>query len=216
MLKFIDILKGVQQLVKGYTFDKMEEAVNAGQNMFAMDFHMPFLVREYYIILSQSSSDNLGPFTVYEDSDGNTEADWLVATSHPVKTHINGVVDSYGRRVRFRQEGQSLYLIDDGWAAGSYSFWCLKTPVQYVKESVDTNMFQTDTDFPLYCKQALIHAIAAFLMEYKKDYNKQKYFDDLYRLNHAPRAKKLALGDHGIRNSGDTSKSDEGVDLGWC
>jgi hypothetical protein len=215
MLTFKQILDRTFKLVKGYQYDAVQEAVNAAQGRFATEFHMPSTVREYYVLTTVNSTTSLGPYLVYEDSGGVTAASWLLPSHHPIKTHVSGLVDSYDRRIRFRVEGNQLYLVDTGWNAGTYSFWCVKIPTQYVSESVNTNYLNMNSDWREYCLDALSYLIAANLCEYKKDRELAKYYESKYMLIHAPNAKKQDIGDWGMRNSGDQSRDDTGRELEW-
>lgn len=214
MLTFKQIIDATSKLVQGYQPDSMAEAINDSMNLFASEFNLPFLIRPYYVIMNATTG--LGPYDVYEDSAGTIPANWIEPTSHPTKSHISGLVDSDNKRIKFHLEGSKIYLDDSSYSIGIYYFWCLKRPIQFIKESITVNYLTTESDFPEYCKQALSNYIAHFLCLWKRDFERSKYFEDQYRIKYAPLVKQKATGDWGTINSGESAKADTGADLEWA
>ena len=214
MLTFGQLIGAVERLVKGFSPEKMEEAINSSMVDFVTDFHLPFLVRKYYI--KATTVGDLGPFTVYEDEAGAVKADFVEPCAHPNMSHVSGLVDSCDNRIPFRLQGEEVYLTNDGWVGDStYYFWCLKTPKKFSATNTIANQLIAETDFPEYCKSALANKVASYLSFYKNDLDRMKLFESIYKMDKGPQAKLKASGDWGIRNSGDTSKADNGGNLEW-
>jgi len=203
LLKFNEIIDGVQDLVKGFTPDKMADSLNDAQEEFASTFYLDFLKRKYYV----NTTVYGGPFLVYEDSAYATEADWL----EPVE---KGLVDNNSNGVKFRLEGDSIYIPDSEIAFTTpLRFWCIKNPSRF-SNSVSTNTLDSFSDWPRYAKKALCHLTAHYLAERKKDYERAKYFLDMFIRFYGPKVKRRASGNWGIDNYGQ-SLDDRGNSQRW-
>jgi len=205
MLTFEQIVTGVQLIAKGYQVDKIQESLNSAQVQYASDFHFKFLKRIGYL---KDNGDET--YSIYEDTAFATLARIL-------KIFDPGVVNSNGRPLDHRLEGQKVILLENngGASVAGYQVHYIKLPVFLDSINVAGSNYSEESDWNVADKNAIVALTASYLFDRKQDKENAKYHLDKYRLLYGPTAKHVSASSKGMSTLPGAKTSLSGKKQSW-